>query len=263
MLGHRTKPETADLHLRPSAGRAYRGQRPAPGTDAQPRGHSAHPGGPGRRNVRPSRTVSDSGHADARPPGAAALSRTPPEHGPPLRAAPLPSDLTGKSPCHRDSRAPPARLRSRSLAPALRWWSTAEGGAALAPPLPGQAQKDRNALRVSRPGQGKLCPGTPPLVGIIKKLTGPSNGTLPPELLHPFLPPTPVSQRTIMSIPDYMTNPDAVLQDDVAWRHKMAPNYKKTREFYNESTFYFSPRTDLLQGCGDGLAAVRSYPTGS
>lgn len=40
-----------------------------------------------------------------------------------------------------------------------------------------------------------------------------------------------------MSLPDLATNPDAVLQDDVAWRFKRAPDYSKTRKYYEESEY--------------------------
>ncbi len=38
-----------------------------------------------------------------------------------------------------------------------------------------------------------------------------------------------------MSLPDIVTNPDAVLGDNVAWRFKRAPDYSKTRKWYEES----------------------------
>ncbi|EKC98941.1 hypothetical protein A1Q2_06695 [Trichosporon asahii var. asahii CBS 8904] len=38
-----------------------------------------------------------------------------------------------------------------------------------------------------------------------------------------------------MSLPDLATNPDAVLGDDVAWRFKRAPDYSKTRKYFEES----------------------------
>lgn len=38
-----------------------------------------------------------------------------------------------------------------------------------------------------------------------------------------------------MSLPDIVTDPNAVLKDDVAWRFKRAPDYSKTRKWYEES----------------------------
>ncbi|WEW60444.1 hypothetical protein PRK78_005930 [Emydomyces testavorans] len=34
------------------------------------------------------------------------------------------------------------------------------------------------------------------------------------------------------ALPDYVLNPDAVLKDDIAWRHGRAPDYSKTRKVY-------------------------------
>ena len=36
------------------------------------------------------------------------------------------------------------------------------------------------------------------------------------------------------ALPDYVLDPDAVLKDDVAWRYGRAPDYSKTRIFYNQ-----------------------------
>ncbi|BEI82281.1 hypothetical protein CcaverHIS002_0301490 [Cutaneotrichosporon cavernicola] len=41
-----------------------------------------------------------------------------------------------------------------------------------------------------------------------------------------------------MSLPDIVTNPDAVLGDKVAWRFKRAPNYSKTRKWYEETKLH-------------------------
>ncbi len=38
-----------------------------------------------------------------------------------------------------------------------------------------------------------------------------------------------------MSLPDYVTDADAVLKDDVKWRFGRAPDYTKTRQFYEDS----------------------------
>lgn len=40
-----------------------------------------------------------------------------------------------------------------------------------------------------------------------------------------------------MSLPDLATNPDAVLGDDVSWRFKRAPDYSKTRKYFEESEY--------------------------
>jgi hypothetical protein len=38
-------------------------------------------------------------------------------------------------------------------------------------------------------------------------------------------------------LPDYVLDPDAVLKDiSAAWRHGNAPDYSKTRAFYEKST---------------------------
>ena len=44
-----------------------------------------------------------------------------------------------------------------------------------------------------------------------------------------------------MSLPDLATNPDAVLGDDVAWRFKRAPDYSKTRKYFEESEYQTRP----------------------
>lgn len=55
-----------------------------------------------------------------------------------------------------------------------------------------------------------------------------------------------------MAVPDYMTDRDAVLKDDnVHWRHKVAPSYKKSRDFFDQSTL-FSP-LGFLCLCDDPL----------
>lgn len=38
-----------------------------------------------------------------------------------------------------------------------------------------------------------------------------------------------------MSLPDLATNPDAVLSDNVSWRFGRAPDYTKTRDFFEKS----------------------------
>lgn len=43
------------------------------------------------------------------------------------------------------------------------------------------------------------------------------------------------------SLPDYLTDPDSVLKDqNVEWRHGRAPDYSKTRQFYEASKHVFS-----------------------
>jgi len=38
-------------------------------------------------------------------------------------------------------------------------------------------------------------------------------------------------------LPDYLLDANAILQDDCgSWRYGQAPDYSKTRKFYNEST---------------------------
>lgn len=47
-------------------------------------------------------------------------------------------------------------------------------------------------------------------------------------------------------LPDYVTDPDAVLKDQAHWRYGRAPDYTKTRKVYAESTYtrllYFPAR---------------------
>ena len=42
--------------------------------------------------------------------------------------------------------------------------------------------------------------------------------------------------------PDYLTSPDAVFNDEgVQWRYGKAPDYSKTRKFWEESKSYHRP----------------------
>ncbi|KAI0453339.1 hypothetical protein F5B21DRAFT_479668 [Xylaria acuta] len=49
--------------------------------------------------------------------------------------------------------------------------------------------------------------------------------------------PNPISpEQEPVVLPDYMTDPDAVLKDiDAKWRYKQPPDYKKTRKYYSET----------------------------
>ena len=42
------------------------------------------------------------------------------------------------------------------------------------------------------------------------------------------------------ALPDYLTNPDAVLGDAAHWRYGRAPDYSNTRAVYEKSTFFRS-----------------------
>ena len=44
------------------------------------------------------------------------------------------------------------------------------------------------------------------------------------------------AQDAAAALPDYLTNPDAVLGDkDARWRYGRAPDYSKTRKVFSES----------------------------
>jgi hypothetical protein len=44
------------------------------------------------------------------------------------------------------------------------------------------------------------------------------------------------TEATTSALPDYLTNPDAVLGDnDSKWRYGQAPDYSKTRKMFAES----------------------------
>lgn len=46
----------------------------------------------------------------------------------------------------------------------------------------------------------------------------------------------PPAQEAAPALPDYLTNPDAVLGDeDAKWRYGRAPDYSKTRKVFAES----------------------------
>jgi hypothetical protein len=48
----------------------------------------------------------------------------------------------------------------------------------------------------------------------------------------------PPAQEAAPALPDYLTNPDAVLGDkDAKWRYGRAPDYSKTRKVFAESKF--------------------------
>jgi hypothetical protein len=49
----------------------------------------------------------------------------------------------------------------------------------------------------------------------------------------------PPAQEAAPALPDYLTNPDAVLRDnDAKWRYGRAPDYSKTRKVFSESKFF-------------------------
>lgn len=49
----------------------------------------------------------------------------------------------------------------------------------------------------------------------------------------------PPAQEAAPALPDYLTNPDAVLGDkDAKWRYGRAPDYSKTRKVFAESKGY-------------------------
>lgn len=46
------------------------------------------------------------------------------------------------------------------------------------------------------------------------------------------------AQASKAPLPDYFADPDAVLKDaGVAWRYGRAPDYTKTRKYFNESKY--------------------------
>lgn len=46
----------------------------------------------------------------------------------------------------------------------------------------------------------------------------------------------PVQNSPPPALPDYLTDPDAVLKDtEVKWRYGRAPDYSKTRKVFHES----------------------------
>jgi hypothetical protein len=48
----------------------------------------------------------------------------------------------------------------------------------------------------------------------------------------------PPAQEAASALPDYLTNPDAVLGDKYAqWRYGRAPDYSKTRKVYADSKY--------------------------
>jgi hypothetical protein len=49
---------------------------------------------------------------------------------------------------------------------------------------------------------------------------------------------TPPAEPAPPALPDYLTDPDAVLKDtEVNWRYGRAPDYSKTRKMFQESKF--------------------------
>ena len=49
----------------------------------------------------------------------------------------------------------------------------------------------------------------------------------------------PVQESGPPALPDYLTDPDAVLKDtEVEWRYGKAPDYSKTRSVFSESKRY-------------------------
>lgn len=48
--------------------------------------------------------------------------------------------------------------------------------------------------------------------------------------------PMPTQEPALAALPDYLTDPDAVLKDkEVKWRYGRAPDYSKTRKVFSES----------------------------
>jgi hypothetical protein len=55
--------------------------------------------------------------------------------------------------------------------------------------------------------------------------------------------PGPLVEAEAVAIPDYMTDPDAVLKDmEAEWRYGKPPDYSKTRSFYANSEYTAFPR---------------------
>lgn len=51
----------------------------------------------------------------------------------------------------------------------------------------------------------------------------------------------PPAQEPAPGLPDYLTDPDAVLKDhDANWRYGRAPDYSKTRKVFAESEKIYS-----------------------
>jgi hypothetical protein len=48
------------------------------------------------------------------------------------------------------------------------------------------------------------------------------------------------------ALPDYVTDPDAVLKDQANWRYGRAPDYSKTRKVFAESKYIDIPRIGPL-----------------
>lgn len=49
----------------------------------------------------------------------------------------------------------------------------------------------------------------------------------------------PVQEPAPPALPDYLTDPDAVLKDtEVKWRYGKAPDYSKTRKVFSESQYH-------------------------
>lgn len=62
----------------------------------------------------------------------------------------------------------------------------------------------------------------------------------------------PATEDSAPALPDYVLDPDAVLKDDVTWRYGRAPNYSKTRKFFEEGMsillIYQSPSLTVIPG---------------
>jgi hypothetical protein len=41
------------------------------------------------------------------------------------------------------------------------------------------------------------------------------------------------------ALPDYLTDPNAVLKDEASWRYGRAPDYSNTRSVYEQSRLMF------------------------
>ncbi len=54
--------------------------------------------------------------------------------------------------------------------------------------------------------------------------------------------PAPAQEPEAPGLPDYMTDPDAVLRDlECEWRYGRPPDYSKTRQAFEESNYISTP----------------------
>lgn len=49
-----------------------------------------------------------------------------------------------------------------------------------------------------------------------------------------------------MTVPDYASNPNAVLADNVKWRFNHTPNYSRARKLFNEGASSLFTRPPLI-----------------